>query len=116
VRSAPALAIIRRLLAEGAVVRAYDPQAMEKARTQIPEIEYCPDAYSAAQGADAVLALTEWEEFLRLDLNKVRQIMARPLIFDGRNMFSRTTVIEHGFEYVDVGSGTHSRKDVPAGG
>jgi UDPglucose 6-dehydrogenase len=87
---------------------------MEKAKAQIPEIEYCPDAYSAAQGADAVLALTEWEEFLRLDLNKVRQIMARPLIFDGRNMFSRTAMAEQGFEYVDVGSGSQVRKHVPA--
>ncbi len=116
VRSAPALAIVRRLLAEGAVVRAYDPQAMEKSKAQIPEIEYCPDAYSAAQGADAVLALTEWEEFLRLDLNKVRQIMARPLIFDGRNMFSRSALIEQGFEYVDVGSGAPARKHGPEAG
>jgi UDPglucose 6-dehydrogenase len=114
VRSAPALAIIRRLLADGAVVRAYDPQAMDKAKAQIPDVEYCADAYAVAEGADAVLALTEWEEFLRLDLNKVRQIMARPLIFDGRNMFSRIAMAEQGFEYVDVGSGSHARKHVPA--
>jgi UDPglucose 6-dehydrogenase len=114
VRSAPALAIIRRLVTEGAVVRAYDPQAMEKSRAQIPSIEYCADAYTVAEGADAVLAMTEWEEFLRLDLNKVREIMARPLIFDGRNMFSRTAITEQGFEYVDIGSGSHGRKHVPA--
>ena len=114
VRSAPALAIIGRLRAEGALVRAYDPQAMAKAKAQIPDIEYCPDAYTVAEGADAVLALTEWEEFLRLDLNKVREIMARPLIFDGRNMFSRTAMTELGFEYVDVGSGSHAHKNVPA--
>jgi UDPglucose 6-dehydrogenase len=110
VRSSPALAVIRRLLAEGALVRAYDPQAMEKARAEVPAIEYCPDAYAAAQGAEAVLALTEWEEFLRLDLMKVRQIMARPLILDGRNMFSRTVMAEHGFEYVDIGSRSPARK------
>jgi UDPglucose 6-dehydrogenase len=105
VRSSPALAVIRRLLAEGALVRAYDPQAMQKAKAEIPEIEYCADAYAAVQDADAVLALTEWEEFLRLDLTKVRQIMVRPLILDGRNMFSRATMAGHGFEYLDIGSG-----------
>lgn len=112
VRSSPALAIIRRLLAEGALVRAYDPQAMEKAKAQLPEIEYCADAYAAAQGADAVLALTEWDEFLRLEWTKIRQTMARPLIFDGRNMFSRAAMAEHGFEYVDVGSGSSARKHI----
>ena len=66
------------------------------------------------EGAEAVLALTEWEEFLRLDLSKVRQIMARPLILDGRNMFSRAAMAEHGFEYVDIGSGAPTRKHVPA--
>jgi len=91
-------------------VRAYDPQAMEKAKAQVPEIEYCADAYAAAQGAEAVLALTEWEEFLRLDLTKVREIMARPLILDGRNMFSSATMARHGFGYVDIGSGSSARK------
>jgi UDPglucose 6-dehydrogenase len=114
VRFAPSLAIIRRLLTEGAVVRAYDPQAMEKAKAQIPDIEYCADAYAVAEGADALLALTEWEEFLRLDLKKVHQLMARPLIFDGRNMFSRTGMAGLGFEYVDVGSGAHGHKHAPA--
>jgi UDPglucose 6-dehydrogenase len=98
------------LLAEGALVQAYDPQAMEKAKAEIPEIEYCADAYAAARGAEAVLALTEWEEFLSLDLMKVRQSMARPLIFDGRNMFSRDAMALHGFEYMDIGSGSSVRK------
>jgi UDPglucose 6-dehydrogenase len=110
VRSSPALAVIRRLRAEGARVRAYDPRAMEKAKAEVPEIEYCADAYAAAEGAEAVLALTEWEEFLRLDLTKVRQIMARPLILDGRNMFSRAIMAGHGFEYLDIGSGSPARK------
>jgi len=95
IRSSPPLAVIRRLPAKGALVRAYDLQAMEKAKAQIPEIEYCADAYAAAQGAEAVLAPTEWEEFLHLDLMKVRQVMARPLILDGRNMFSCDTMARH---------------------
>jgi UDPglucose 6-dehydrogenase len=59
------------------------------------------------------LVLTEWEEFLRLDWTKVRQIMARPLILDGRNLFSRATMAGHGFEYVDIGSGSLARKRLP---
>ena len=110
VRSSPALAVIRRLLAEGARVRAHDPQAMEKAKAELSEIEYCTDAYAAAEGAEAVLALTEWEDFQRLDWTKVRQIMARPLILDGRNMFSRATMAEYAFEYMDIGSGWLARK------
>ena len=94
-------------------MRAHDPQAMEKAKAELPEIEYCADAYAAAEGAEAVLVLTEWEEFLRLDWGKVRQIMARPLILDGRNMFSRATMAGHGFEYVDIGSGSPARKPLP---
>jgi UDPglucose 6-dehydrogenase len=113
VRSSPSLAVIRRLLAEGALVRAHDPQAMEKAKAEVPEIEYCSDAYAAAEGAEALLALTEWEEFLRLDWTKVRQIMARPLILDGRNMFSPATMAGHGFEYVDIGSGSPAHKRLP---
>jgi len=110
VRSSPALAIVRQLLAEGAVVRAYDPQAMKKAKAEIPEIEYCADAYEAARDAEALVALTEWEEFLELDLTRVRRLMARPLILDGRNMFSRDAVAALGFEYLDIGSGAHARK------
>jgi UDPglucose 6-dehydrogenase len=113
VRSSPSLAVIRRLLAEGALVRAHDPQAMEKAKAELPEIECCADAYAAAEGAEAVLVLTEWEEFLRLDWAKVRQIMARPLILDGRNMFSRATMAGYGFEYVDIGSGSPAPKRLP---
>jgi UDPglucose 6-dehydrogenase len=103
VRCSPALAVIRRLLAEGALVRAYDPQAMEKAKAEVPQIEYCADAYAAAQGAEALLALTEWEEFLRLDLMKVRHLMARPLVLDGRHMFSCANLAELGFECVTIG-------------
>jgi UDPglucose 6-dehydrogenase len=113
VRSSPSLAVIRRLLAEGGLVRAHDPQAMEKAKAELPEIECCGDAYAAAEGAEAVLVLTEWEEFLRLDWAKVRQIMARPLILDGRNMFSRATMAGYGFEYVDIGSGSPAGKRLP---
>jgi UDPglucose 6-dehydrogenase len=109
VRCSPPLAVIRRLLAEGAQVRAYDPEAMEKAKAEIPEVEYCADAYGPAEGAEALLALTEWEEFLHLDLARIHRLMARPLVLDGRNMFSRATLTAQGFEYVDIGSGRRAR-------
>lgn len=103
VRFAPALAIIRRLLDEGAVVQAYDPHAMEKARKEIPSVAYCADPYAAVSGAEAAMLLTEWDEFLQLDLARVRTLMARPLVIDGRNMFEVKKLASMGFEYVSIG-------------
>ena len=88
IRFAPALSIIRQLLSEGAQVQAYDPQAAEKARKELPEVTYCEDAYRAAAGADAVILLTESAEFRQLDLARVARLMERPLIIDGRNALS----------------------------
>jgi UDPglucose 6-dehydrogenase len=101
IRFAPALLIIRQLLAEGANIQAYDPQAAEKARKELPEVTYCQDAYRAAEGADAVVLLTEWAEFQQLDWARVRAMMARPLIIDGRNALSCEAA--NGFEYVGIG-------------
>ncbi|MGH9403394.1 MAG: UDP-glucose dehydrogenase family protein [Terriglobia bacterium] len=103
IRRAPALEIMQRLLAEGAVLQAYDPQAMDKAATQFPDVKYCSDPYKAAQCASAILALTEWEELRRIDLARVRRLVDRPLIFDGRNMFSRHEASAEGFKYVGIG-------------
>ncbi len=113
VRFAPALEIIRRLLAEGAEVSAYDPQAMAKARAVLPGVRYCDDAYDAVRGTDALLVLTEWEEFRDADLDRVRSLMERPLLVDGRNMFKRGEVVRHGFDYVGVGQSTHSSAPAP---
>jgi len=103
VRFAPALAIIRTLLAEGAVVQAYDPQAMEKAKAEIPEVNYCQDLYQAAAEAEAVLVLTEWEEFRHVDWSRLATLVERPLIVDGRNALSPETVANHGFQYLGIG-------------
>jgi UDPglucose 6-dehydrogenase len=103
VRFAPALTIIRQLLAEGAVIRAYDPQAMEKSAESLPHITYCQSMYEAAQRADAILILTEWDEFREADWGKLAQTVAHPLIIDGRNVFSETEVESHGFRYVGIG-------------
>lgn len=103
IRYAPALAIIRQLLSEGAHVQAYDPQAADKTRKELPEVAYCEDAYRAAEGTDAVILLTEWPEFRRLDLARVARTMEKPLIIDGRNSISPDDAANQGFEYVGVG-------------
>jgi UDPglucose 6-dehydrogenase len=103
VRFAPALSIIRRLQAEGAQIRAYDPEAMDKAKKEIPNITYCQDAYEAAEGADAVLLLTEWEEFQRIDWSRLARLVERPLIIDGRNALSREELASHGYHYIGMG-------------
>jgi len=103
IRFAPSLAIIQRLLAEGAKVSAYDPQAMTKAKEELPEIRYCQDPYEAVEGTEALLLLTEWEEFGQADLDRVRRLMDRPLLVDGRNMFAREKVVARGFQYIGIG-------------
>src|SRR5271165_6818568 len=108
VRFAPALSIIRQLIAAGTQVQAYDPQAAEKARAEVPEATYCHDIYEAAQGAEAIVLLTEWEEFRSVDWSRLGGLMERPLIIDGRNMLWPEEVVPHGFQYVGIGgvSGT----------
>ncbi|HKO03282.1 MAG TPA: UDP-glucose/GDP-mannose dehydrogenase family protein [Candidatus Acidoferrales bacterium] len=103
IRFAPAMEILRRLLAEGASVRAYDPQAMKKTQALFPTVNYCRDAYEVATGADAVLLLTEWPEFAELDWQRVHGLMVRPLVLDGRNVLSPAKMRELGFEYHSIG-------------
>jgi UDPglucose 6-dehydrogenase len=102
-RLAPSLEIIKPLLEEGARIRAYDPKAMEKAREFLPDIEYCDSAYAAASGAEALVVCTEWEEFSRLDLEKLRSVMAHPIVLDGRNVFDPKRMKELGFDYISIG-------------
>ena len=94
---------MKALLAEGAVIRAYDPEAIEKARAVLPEVTYCADAYEAAEGADAVVLLTEWEEFRKIDWSRLATLVERPLIIDGRNALNRQEVASHGFHYIGIG-------------
>jgi UDPglucose 6-dehydrogenase len=103
IRLAPAIEVIRRLLAEGAVVRATDPEAMERARVVFPGLEYSTDPYEVARGADALLILTEWEQYRKLDWKRVRTEMARPLVVDGRNMLRPSDMAALGFEYMSFG-------------
>lgn len=103
VRYSPALALIHRLLAEGVAVKAYDPKAMERVRQQLPSLLYCQDPYEVASGADALVVATEWKEFGDLDLPRVRTLMRRPLMLDGRNLFDPLKMKAMGFEYLGVG-------------
>lgn len=103
VRSSPAVDIVKRLQAEGARVRAYDPQAMEKARAILKDVTLCKDAYEAAQGCDALLIVTEWDEFRKLDLTRLKSALAHPTVFDGRNLLDPAKMSAHGFLYRSVG-------------
>jgi len=103
VRYSPAIALVKQLLGEGVSVRAYDPKAMEKARGEIPSAMFCRDPYEAVTGADAVVVATEWKEFESLDLTRMKTLMRRPLILDGRNLFNREKMKSIGFEYLGIG-------------
>lgn len=106
VREAPALDIIRGLVAHGARVRAYDPVAVEAARAMLPaSVEYATDEYGAAEGADVLVLLTEWNQFRALDLARVRELMSAPKIADLRNVYEPGEARAAGFEYVGVGRG-----------
>ncbi len=103
VRFAPAIDLIHRLMEEGAQVRAYDPQAMEKARAILPGVEYSDSAYSAAKGCEALVIATEWPEFRSLDWERIRAGMVRPLVLDARNLLSPGEMRSRGFEYRSFG-------------
>lgn len=99
IRFAPAIELVSQLLAEGARVKVYDPEAMDRARAILPQIEYTKDAYESAQGSEALLIATEWNEFRTLDWERVHDAMSRPLILDGRNLLSPCDMRTRGFEY-----------------
>jgi UDPglucose 6-dehydrogenase len=104
-REAPSLDIIPALLKGGAKVKAYDPVSMEKAKALMPRVKYSPSAYEAAHGADAILIVTEWNEFRQIDLKKLRSLVKQPLILDGRNLYEASFLAEHGFTYYGMGRG-----------
>jgi UDPglucose 6-dehydrogenase len=103
VRFAPAIEVVRRLLAERAIVRATDPVAIEKAGAVLHDVDFVKDAYEAARGADALLLLTEWPEYRNLDWKRICREMARPLVIDARNMLSPAEMKAIGFEYDSFG-------------
>ncbi|HVJ05862.1 MAG TPA: UDP-glucose/GDP-mannose dehydrogenase family protein [Candidatus Saccharimonadales bacterium] len=106
IRESPAINVIRVLLAEGCIVSAYDPAAMEKARIVMPEsghLHYVGDEFEAARDAHALLVLTEWPQFARLELACLRKVMRYPVVIDGRNLFGLEEMSEAGFNYYSMG-------------
>jgi len=102
-REAPAIDIIRTLLERGAVVRAYDPVAMEAARQYLPDITYTEDEYAAVNGSDALVFMTEWNQFRALNMERIRELMRSPKIADLRNIYEPEALRELGFDYIGVG-------------
>ena len=103
IRESPAIEIVRGLLEAGASVRAYDPAAMQAFREDWPQVEYCENSYDAAAGADGVVIATEWNQFRALELNRLKQLLKRPLIVDLRNIYEPTKIRAAGFDYFSVG-------------
>jgi len=103
IRFAPAIDVVRRLIAEGARLRVSDPVAIERARSVLKGVEFVEDAYHVARGADALLLLTEWREYRELDWKRIHREMGRPLLLDGRNILAPAKMKELGFEYHSFG-------------
>ncbi len=110
-RDGKSLEIVEQLLAAGATVRAYDPIAMDNARKVLPHVDYCDSAYDAARGADAIILVTEWNEFRFLDFDRLREAMNTPVIFDGRNMFQPERMRDKGFIYHCIGRPSTNEKE-----
>ena len=104
-REAPSIDVAHLLLREGCVVRGYDPVAMAVAERILPEIEMCNNPYEMAEGADALVVMTEWNEFKHLDLARIRSLMRTPVVVDGRNVYEPRTLWEAGFLYRGIGRG-----------
>ena len=103
-RDAPAIDIIGGLQQRGASIRAFDPVAMPAAgRVLSPEVAFCKDAYEAAEGADCVVIVTEWNQFRMLDLLRLRSLLVRPVLVDLRNVYDAPRMADAGFEYHSVG-------------
>jgi UDPglucose 6-dehydrogenase len=103
IRFAPALEVIKRLLDEGAEIHATDPEALEKAKKQFPQVHFHEDPYKGLEGAHAALVCTEWDAYKKLDWERAAKVMARKLVIDGRNLYSPAKMKQLGFEYVSFG-------------
>ncbi|GMR05219.1 MAG: nucleotide sugar dehydrogenase [Thermodesulfobacteriota bacterium] len=119
IRESPAMDIVKVMLEAGARVKAYDPAGMDNAREVLPEVEYCNDTYEAADGSDALVILTEWNQFRKLDLTRMKGLLTSPKVVDLRNIYDPVMMRSLGFEYVSVGRGAIREMDsgkAPAAG
>jgi UDPglucose 6-dehydrogenase len=103
VRESPAIDIIRALQERGALIRSYDPQASENARRELKDVVFCGDPYDAARRAHALILATEWNEFRKLDLDRIRELLAEPVVIDLRNIYDPREMARAGFRYTGVG-------------
>ena len=103
IRSSPALDLCYRLRKEGAFLRVHDPKAMEKAKAVLKDVTYVEDMNAVAEGCDALVIATEWDEFKKLDLERARKALTHPILFDGRNLFDPTEMKRLGFIYKSIG-------------
>ena len=109
IREAPSLDIIREIIRQGGQVKACDPAAVPNAGKMLPEVKYCDDAYSTAEGVDALILVTEWQQYKDLDLKKLKSLMKRPVFIDGRNVYDPDAMTGLGFEYHCIGRGNSGR-------
>jgi len=103
IRFAPSIDIISRLQTAGAKIKAFDPYAMNNAKKIMPNIEYCKNPYQVAENSDALVIITEWDDFKKLDLNKIKKLLKRPIVVDGRNIYDPKTMGKNGFIYQSIG-------------
>lgn len=116
IRESPAMLLVKELLQEGCTITAYDPAAMDRAREVLNStISFASSPYEAAQTADALLILTEWEEFANLDLDRLRQELKYPIVIDGRNLYDPERMAARGFTYYSVGRAACLPDGVPTG-
>ncbi|WP_293860563.1 UDP-glucose/GDP-mannose dehydrogenase family protein [uncultured Alsobacter sp.] len=102
-REAPSLSVITALQDQGAIIRAYDPEGMEAAKSMLTDVGYAPNPYACVEGADALVIVTEWDAFRALDLGRVRSLMKTPIVIDLRNIYRPEDMKRRGFSYVGVG-------------
>jgi UDPglucose 6-dehydrogenase len=110
IREAPSIDIIREIIRCGGRVKACDPAAVPNAKRVLPEVEYCENPYSTAQGADALILVTEWQQYRSLDLKRLKGLMKRPVFIDGRNVYDAAFMTGLGFEYLCIGRRGFSHK------
>lgn len=106
IRESPAIQLVEMLLSEGCFITAFDPAAMKRTQEILPagaNLAYAPDAYAAAQEADALVILTDWAEFASLDLDRLNNALRHPIVIDGRNLYDPHVMTEHGFTYLSIG-------------
>ncbi|MAT43801.1 MAG: UDP-glucose 6-dehydrogenase [Anaerolineaceae bacterium] len=111
IREAPAIEVIHLLQNEGAIIQAYDPQAMENVNEELHRVNLCDNAYDVAKNADALLLATEWNEFKQLDFDRIKTLMNTPVIMDSRNLWDPDRLTELGFTYFAVGRAAKNNKN-----